>query len=234
MNKLKPEGVCLYCHKTFTGTGISRHLTTHLKNIQKEKSTKKKAYHVKVNENNLYFLHLLIDERTTLEQIDHFLRAIWLECCGHLSSFEVKGGAPELQDFRSEDDFGLDMATKIGDFFEKGMPLNYQYDFGSTTYLELTVVNEYLINSKKKIVLLSRNEPLKILCHICEEKPAQVVCLQLHNEETVFCESCKTIHAKECSEFEYDEINMVNSPRTGICAYEGGSIDTERDGVWQG
>ena len=27
----------------------------------------------------------------TLEELDHYLRTIWLECCGHLSQFTIGG-----------------------------------------------------------------------------------------------------------------------------------------------
>jgi hypothetical protein len=49
----------------------------------------------------------------------------------------------------------------------------------------------------------------------------------------MFCEKCAKKHAKECEDFAdgYAVMPVVNSPRMGVCAYEGGCIDTERDGV---
>jgi hypothetical protein len=49
----------------------------------------------------------------------------------------------------------------------------------------------------------------------------------------MFCEKCAKKHAKECEDFAdgYTVMPVVNSPRMGVCAYEGGCIDTERDGV---
>lgn len=234
MRNLKPEGKCFYCNDLFAGNGIGRHLSTHLKSIEKENPTKKKSYHIKVTGEKLYFLHLLIDENSTLENLDSFLRDIWLECCGHLSSFEIKGSNKTQNWMIDEDQFGVDMNSKIGSLFKKGLKLNYEYDFGSTTRLEINVLNEYFIHDKNTILLLSRNAPLQILCDICKEKPAQVVCLLWHDKETMFCDSCKDIHSEKCSDFlDYSEGNIVNSPRMGICGYEGGVIDVERDGVWQ-
>ena len=91
MEKLKSEGKCYYCNKSFSGSGIGRHLSSHLKAIQKENPSNEKSFHIKVRGGGLYFLHLLISEKTTLYTLDSFLRLIWLECCGHLSSFEIKG-----------------------------------------------------------------------------------------------------------------------------------------------
>lgn len=235
MEELKSEGKCFYCNKVFSGSGISRHLKSHLQNLEKEKKSRKKSFHVKVTGERFYFLHLLINQDTTLQELDYYLKDIWLECCGHLSSFEIKG-AKKTQDwlFFNEEEFGIDMRTKIGGLLKKGLKLDYEYDFGSTTYLEISVINEYFVQDKSEILLLSRNEPLKILCDSCKKNPAKVMCTLWHDDETMFCDSCKDLHAKNCSDFqEYSEANIVNSPRLGVCAYDGGVIDTERDGIWQ-
>ena len=47
------------------------------------------------------------------------------------------------------------------------------------------------------------------------------------------CEKCAEKHAKECEDLsDCAAMSVVNSPRMGVCAYNGGSIDTERDGVF--
>ena len=83
MRKLKSEGKCFYCTKTFAGSGMSKHLKTHLQSIEKENLTKKKSYHLKITGAGAksYFLHLLINENCKFEALDSFLRGIWLECC---------------------------------------------------------------------------------------------------------------------------------------------------------
>jgi hypothetical protein len=49
----------------------------------------------------------------------------------------------------------------------------------------------------------------------------------------LFCDKCAKKHAKKCEDFEdYAALPVVNSPRMGVCAYEGGCIDTERDGAF--
>ena len=45
---------------------------------------------------------------------------------------------------------------------------------------------------------------------------------------------CAKKHKKTCSDFSDFEMPIVNSPRMGVCAYSGGSIDTKGDGPWQG
>ena len=219
--KLKSEGKCLFCGKMYSKAGINRHLATHLDEKAKiEKSGY--SFLVKVETHKgwgatPYFLSLWIDGETTMKTIDGFLRDIWLECCGHLSEFE-----------------GVGMTKKAKDVFQKGIQLDYEYDFGSTTALTLTVIDTYPIKADTKIVLLSRNEPLEIMCSICGKVPATQICtVCMYDADAMFCDKCAKKHAKECEDFDdYAALPVVNSPRMGICAYLGGTIDTERDGVF--
>jgi hypothetical protein len=254
--KLKSEGKCLFCGETFAKAGIIRHLQKHL-NRKVEENAPGQSYLVKVEPNPKwdvpsYFLSLWVDGSATMKSIDTFLRSIWLECCGHLSSFahlknrRVSSGMPDIlamrkmlengrwKRFLDEPNDEIPMKQQTGRAFYVGLTLNYKYDFGSTTELQLTVVTEYPVEADRKIVLLSRNEPLELLCEVCKKEPATQICT-IHNyyEESLFCEKCAKKHAKKCNDFDdYAALPVVNSPRMGVCAYKGGSIDTERDGFF--
>ena len=233
MKKLKSEGKCIYCDQLYAGRGIGRHLATHLKTMEKEKLSTKEAFHLKIPAAEM-FLHLLVSGTTTFSKLDAFLRGIWLECCGHLSSFQIKG---KRYDFDWDaNETGEKMSAKVATVFSKGVKLEYDYDFGSTTRLEIQVVNSYKIAVPKGILLLSRNEPLPILCHTCEKKPAKQICsICIYEGASMFCDSCAKKHEKTCSDFEdYAGMPVVNSPRMGVCGYDGGRIDTKRDGIWKG
>ncbi|MDR1878106.1 MAG: hypothetical protein LBQ64_00905 [Bacteroidales bacterium] len=126
------------------------------------------------------------------------------------------------------------MNRKAKTVFHKDLKLEYEYDFGSTTMLSLNVVEEYQVKADKKIVLLSRNEPLELLCDLCKKEPATQICT-VHgwDEDSLFCDKCAKKHAKKCPDFDdYASLPVVNSPRMGVCCYAGGSIDVERDGVF--
>jgi hypothetical protein len=48
------------------------------------------------------------------------------------------------------------------------------------------------------------------------------------------CDTCAQKHAKKCEAFaDYASVPVVNSPRMGVCGYEGGKIDKERDGIFK-
>jgi hypothetical protein len=38
-----------------------------------------------------YWLRLEVPAATSLQNLDRFLRGIWLECCGHMSAFTIQG-----------------------------------------------------------------------------------------------------------------------------------------------
>ena len=232
MGKLTSEGKCLYCSETFKSGGISHHLNSHLQKKEREQKDAGSAYHLRVGL-DVFFLNLLMDENATLADLDWFLRAIWLECCGHMSSFSKKGVEydNEWGDFDSE--IGEPKGQKAKEVFRKGDSINYEYDFGSTTHLEINVLEVFNVKTDKPIDLLSRNEPIAFPCHKCRKKTAVEICsVHVYDGACMFCEDCAEKHEKECPDFEdYAAMPVVNSPRMGICAYEGGTIDVERDAL---
>jgi hypothetical protein len=219
--KFKPEGKCLFCGETSAQADIDKHLSTHLKEIAKSGQAGK-SFLVKAEPDKRYgmphFLSLWIDGETAMKTIDKFLREIWLECCGHLSEFD-----------------NVEMSQKAKTVFPTKRSLNYEYDFGSSTNLTLTVVDEYPVKAEKKVVLLSRNEPVNLMCSTCKKVPATQICtVCMYQEHAVFCDTCAKKHAKKCEDFDdYASLPIVNSPRMGVCGYTGGSIDKERDGVYK-
>jgi len=140
-----------------------------------------------------------------LRDLDTFLRDTWLECCGHMSGFSDKEG-----DFK--------MGEKLEDILIPQQRLIYEYDFGSTTELLLTVISEFEGTLKKgKVEILVRNEAPRIKCNQCE-KPATTICTDcLYDDQGWLCDDCARKH--DCDEEMF--LPLVNSPRTGVCGYEG-------------
>lgn len=255
MDALKSTGKCIFCEKEFAKASISRHLNTHLAKPEK-KRPEGNSYHLRIETDarwgkTPYFLNLLVDGKTTFEALDEFLREIWLECCGHMSSFSDPKHQRESGALATMDAYDLLDEGKIDEYerimedargevpkrrslqeeLYEGLNLRYEYDFGSTTELSLTVLKE-LPYTAKEIELLSRNEPLKIMCDACGKKPATVLCsvCAAYEDEFYFCKDCAKKHKKTCDDFaDYAALPVVNSPRMGVCAYEGGIIDTKRD-----
>jgi Plasmid pRiA4b ORF-3-like protein len=231
MEKFISEGECVYCLETHKQATMSRHLAKHLLAIP---ATKSKSFHLNISAAEM-FLHILIDGSFQLIDLDDFLRAIWLECCGHMSSFEIKGKQYHVDWSDMNADMGEKKSKKVASVFQKDMILKYQYDFGSTTELTIKVMQEYPIATSEGIKLLSRNNALQILCHVCGEKPAAKICMEcIYEGQGMLCKTCATKHKKTCDYFEDMSMPVVNSPRMGVCAYDGGTIDTKRDKAWKG
>jgi hypothetical protein len=248
--KMKSEGKCLFCGKTFAKAGINRHLKAEFEKM--EDKPEGLSFLVKVETapnwgSTPYFLSLWIDEEAKMKDIDTLLRKIWLDCCGHLSAFRLPSANTGVsQNFNSfiksltkptiatGSNGEISMTRKVNTVFYPDLKLDYRYDFGSTTELQLTVIGAYPFKADKKVVLLSRNEPLELLCNNCGKAPATQICVAcIYEDEAVFCDKCAKKHEKECEDFaDYAAMPVVNSPRMGVCAYEGGTIDTERDGVY--
>lgn len=239
--KLKSEGKCHFCGEMKTQRSINTHLNKHLQQMEKDAGVGKKinSYLVYVRAGEM-FLSLWVSADASFAQLDRFLRVIWLECCGHLSAFRDKDGYyrhPASTDdwYFEPDEREVPMTFALRKVLKKGKKLDYEYDFGSTTYLSIEVKREYTIKpAENEVVLLSRNEPLEILCHTCEKAAATAICsVEDWGSDRLFCEKCAKKHAKTCEDFaDYARLEVINSPRMGVCAYEGGQIDLERDGVF--
>lgn len=171
--------------------------------------------------NRDYWLFIEVKETATLKDIDQFLRDIWLECCGHLSAFDINGISYEIAPVNDLywGKVAKSMSCKLSSVLRKGMTFGYEYDFGSTTELMITVVN-YRIGTvrKKKLIILSRNNPIEILCNKCGKKLAAYVCPGcFYKGKGFLCEDCAEAH--ECGEDIL--LDVCNSPRMGVCGYCG-------------
>ena len=162
-------------------------------------------------------MHLDVPGKAALEDLDGFLRDIWLECCGHLSEFEIDGirysGSP-MDEFDESDD----TCIKMNEVVKPGMKFRHLYDFGSTTELALKVVSELEgCPAGKKIRVLARNEPPAIVCTNCGQSAKQVCTQCFYDDKGWLCGKCARTH--ECGEEML--LPVVNSPRVGVCGYTG-------------
>lgn len=220
------EGKCLFCDKILSKVSMKKHLDNCKARSEEyiggdaEKSERYFCILVQGYDNPEYWIYVDIPSSSTLKVLDGFLRDIWLECCGHLSMFEIGGQTFSVSPDREFGD--RSMNAKLEDIFETGMQSRYEYDFGSTTVLKLKVVSEfYGKKRRKKVKLLARNNQPDIKCSYCG-KPATSVCCQcIYDGRGWICDDCADKH--ECG----DEmlLPVVNSPRVGVCAYCGGIYD---------
>jgi hypothetical protein len=225
MAKEQSKGKCTLCQVDFNKGNMSRHLKACVEGRLAAAKSRKSSpvFHIAIGDRyrGAYWLHVDALDTASLEDLDEFLREIWVECCGHLSEFRI-GKTSYNKPFFNDDPFGLpsrDMDVPLGDVLKPGVKFTYSYDFGSTTELVLRVESfrEGLATRKDKIFLLARNNAPEITCLSCG-KPATEVCTECGWEDGGwYCRKCLRKHP--CG----DEMALpvVNSPRVGVCGYTG-------------
>ena len=220
----RSEGYCRFCLKQYAGTGMARHLAACKTRKEKNESElkagrkKNKIYHLKISGGKWYWLHLEMPAAASLAELDDFLRDIWLECCGHLSSFNIRGENYDSHEMMDTSTFGgssnQSMSQRLYSVLTPKDPFYYEYDFGSTTKLDgqLLAVREGNLGSER-IRILARNNPYIFACEDCGND-ASGICVEC---ERFVCDLCQDKH--ECGEEMI--LPVVNSPRMGVCGYEG-------------
>lgn len=229
---VQTKGKCKYCGKEYTRGGMLKHLAAckvRKEKLAAEKGRKKCGYFELViygRYEKEYWLIIEMREDATLWDLDNFLRDIWLECCGHLSAFEINGESyeayPDDSDDMWDDEPALDMNVQLKKVLQVGMYFLYEYDFGDTTELVIDVHDYWKAEKREEeVTILSRNNPITFMCDNCHEKPAAYICVECaYDGEGFLCEECSKTH--ECGEDML--LSVCNSPRMGVCAYDGSSI----------
>jgi len=154
----------------------------------------------------------------------------------------------DLQDLM-DDEEDADMDAELSDVMNVGTKFSYTYDFGSSSTLSLRVLGEREgilpavqseedteqteeedeedLEEEDEIVVLARNEPPSLVCRLCGQPATHVPSRSEY--EPLAAEALCTTHARESEDSE-EMLPLVNSPRTGICAYTGDEeMDWEED-----
>jgi hypothetical protein len=218
--KKQTRGKCTFCKREMTKGGLSRHLKTCSQRIEAidkidlASGQEQALYHLQVQDAwwGDFWLHLEIRGSATLEDLDHYLRWIWLECCGHLSRFSIGGWSGDE----------IPMQRQIEQVFRPSLELTHIYDFGTSSETKIK-----LINMRKgkpltphPIFLMARNDRPEIQCVECDES-ASWFCLECVYDLDKPGTLCNT-HAENHPHDSYGEpMPLVNSPRTGLCGYDG-------------
>lgn len=229
------KGVCNYCNNEMTRSGMTKHLrdcTQRLNKVRQanERGRREKQYHLQVQDayGLGYWLQLEIRGRATLGDLDWYLRVIWLECCGHLSDFTIRGQrytqlTPGLFDFGMDQE---SMDIKVERVFKPGLEIDYEYDFGSSTNLTIKVVGQRTggATSKNPIALMARNNFEPPPCDECG-KPTRWMCLDCYYAQQRDVERGFACEEHACVHEQHDEhgglMGFFNSPRSGVCGYDG-------------
>jgi len=214
------KGTCSFCGQECAKSGAGQHVAACVSwqaAVAKAESSKRKSgtlYHLRVQAAGQppFWLDLEMRGSSKLKDLDDYLRAIWLECCGHLSQFSHDGwGGREIA-----------MSRRIEDTLTSGQELTHIYDFGTESVSLIKPVGQRAGKpvTTHPIVLLVRNVAPVYACQECQQ-PASWLCMECVIEEEVAGMLCGQ-HAKDHPHEDYgDPVSLVNSPRLGLCGYDG-------------
>jgi hypothetical protein len=215
----KIQGACVFCGSSMSRGGMSRHLSAcgarkeAVRAADEQPGDRETLLHMLVQDagSGDFWLHLEMRGGATLKKLDAYLRTIWLECCGHLSQFSRGEWSGQT----------MGMARRVEDVLGDGGTLTHVYDFGSSsvTLVKAVDTRQGRPLTKHPILLMARNKAPARICQDCGE-PATRLCLEcVYETDTPFlCEA----HAASHPHDDYGEpMPLVNSPRLGICGYDG-------------
>ncbi|MCB0082298.1 MAG: hypothetical protein KDE47_15255 [Caldilineaceae bacterium] len=217
--KRQSQGSCMYCGKEMSKGGISRHLkscSARQDAMADAAGDKEQAlYHLQVQdaERGDYWLHLEMSGNATLQQLDKYLRAIWLECCGHLSTFFIGGAWSGME---------VAMNRQIDRVFDMTDVLDHIYDFGTSSETKIKYVGKRkgVPLTKHPIALMARNVIPAAPCQECGQPAAWLCteCIYEHDMSGFLCDEHGQAHPHD----DYGGVMVyVNSPRVGMCGYAG-------------
>jgi hypothetical protein len=213
----RPRGICSYCNEEVVKQSIGKHLE---KCAQRQEALQKATG----NEETLvylraewvwgkqFFLDLEVRGSATLKDIDAYLKAIWLECCGHMSQFGYEAWRDKIP-----------MSQKVETIFKEGVEVTHLYDFGTTSETVLRTISRRTgaPTTKHPMALMVRNKIPEVKCDECKETPARWMCNECLVEEgewIALCDACLEPHGHMD---EYSPTLLCNSPRLGMCGYDG-------------
>ena len=214
------KGTCAHCGTEIAKNAVTKHLSVCLeRRTIIEKAARKKTapvslYHLRVQAAHRREFWLDLEMRGTgaLKDLDYYLRGIWLECCGHLSQFSVGG-------LRGDE---IPMTRRVSEVFQPGLEITHIYDFGtsSETLIKAVETREGTPTTTRPVALMARNMMPEAKCIECGE-PAAWLCMQCLIEQEKGATRCER-HSRAHPHEDYGEpLRLVNSPRLGMCGYEG-------------
>lgn len=220
------QGKCYLCGGLYAKSGMTLHLKSCGGAIAAAPGNKEErgaglglqeCLHLQVEGRYMpqYWLHLEVPLDATLGQLDSFLRGTWLECCDHMSAFEIRRKRYDFSFYgprKKGKDIPLAKAVRAGETF------THEYDFGSTTVLKLRLLGKRIKGLQGEgIAALARNEAPEYKCNHCDGIAEEICTLCLYEDQGMLCARCAEGHG--CGEDEL--MPVVNSPRVGVCGYCG-------------
>ena len=218
------DGRCTACKETVPARKMRAHILAHLEGRKDANARLVKV----IGQGGTYWMYVRVNKKAKLEDLDDLLRSTWVECCNHMSSFSGEGETYDLM----ADDMGPSNSKTMNvnaiRALVKHKSLHYEYDFGTPTYLSVSLVCPCSgARMKEPAELAARNVDIPFDCSACGKKGAATqVCTSCMwaDKDCLLCDKCVDKHEHGKGEDPVEETSflpVVNSPRMGMCGYTG-------------
>ena len=137
----------------------------------------------------------------------------------------LAGLAQMIALFREDEEREMDVPLELA--AAPGVRFRYEYDFGTTSELTLRSVAE-IAGPDGEITLLARNDSPAIDCSRCGA-PATWVSPSADDWIAMTAGLCDA-----CAPTSEYRLPIVNSPRSGVCGYDGEPVWINDDDEWPG
>lgn len=203
-------------------------MATHLKRHATEYGGDTNHFIIRIDSNpkTPFWMYVQVSAEVTFGVLDKFLRAVWLECCGHLSKFTVNGRPAGKR-------------RRLNALLSEGMSFSYRYDMGSTTELSLAVVGRTArimpmrgwypedaycppdpVMGEGKVYIMALHEKVRYNCEKCGGEASYVCSLCIYEGTGALCKVCAPSH--KCGSDML--LAAAQSPRVGTYGFGGGSL----------
>ncbi|EFA77942.1 hypothetical protein PPL_08587 [Heterostelium album PN500] len=163
-----------------------------------------------------YWMNVLIPCDTPVYEVEEFLKDIWLECCGHMTTWEgLKNGVGEFKDIYGGNEEPDEKDVAISECVDLGGTVSMDYDMGTTTTVNLMFY--------EKINVKMDDPGIRVLIRNTINKPNCKECKKPNHPVHYTCDDCDySKMCEECGDGEHEEhskTTISNSPRSGSCGY---------------
>src|ERR1700676_2284235 len=130
MSKQQSMGKCNLCGEIADQAFMTRHLSACCQSEASgllpasEKRPSAPSFHLAIagRDAKAYWMHVAVPVTAPLSKLDDFLRHTWLECCGHLSAFEIGDNRYASEPMGKE----MSMRARLSQVLEVGMKFLYE------------------------------------------------------------------------------------------------------------
>ena len=218
------KGECRICGGKYTARGMMAHLKKHA--MRYGKDTNHFIIRIDSGPKEPFWMYVQVSTEATFGVLDKFLRAVWLECCGHLSEFTVDGRSAGIR-------------KRLSALLSEGASFSYQYDMGDTTDLRLTIIGRTArimpmrgwfsedayyppdpVMGEGKVYIMALHDKVRYNCEKCGNEASHVCSQCIYEGTGALCKVCAPDH--ECGDDML--LPTAQSPRVGTCGFDGGSL----------